>query len=123
MLFGGKPEKILKLAAEEKLVLVISPAILTEIVKVLKDKFLRSDEEIVQLIKLLAGIGKIVKPKRKIHKIDYESDNRVLECAAEGRVDFLVTRDKKHLLPLKSFDDIQIISPDEFLRKIDFQIS
>lgn len=123
LVFGGKPVEILTLAAEEEVVLVSSPQILAEFAKTLKEKFSWVDGDIRQALKTLTAISVVVTPKKKIHKINYESDNRILECAVEGRVNFLVTGDKKHLLPLKSFDDIQIISPDEFLRKIDFHIS
>ncbi len=43
-------------------------------------------------------------------------DEMVLECALGAEADCLVTGDKKHLLPLKEFRGIRIVSPAEFLR-------
>jgi predicted nucleic acid-binding protein len=43
-----------------------------------------------------------------------EPDNRILECAAEAKADFIVTGDK-HLLSLKHFQNIKIISLSNFL--------
>jgi uncharacterized protein len=35
-----------------------------------------------------------------------DSDNRVLECAIERNADYIVTGDKKHVLPLGTFQGI-----------------
>jgi hypothetical protein len=45
-------------------------------------------------------------------------DEMVLECALAGEVDFIVTGDQKHLLTLRQFRGIHIISPAEFLRRL-----
>ena len=42
----------------------------------------------------------------------------VLECALAGEADYIVSGDKKHLLPLRQFRDIPIVSPAEFLRRL-----
>lgn len=44
------------------------------------------------------------------------SDNRILECAITAEADYIVTGDKNHLLPLKRYKNIRILSPSEFLR-------
>jgi predicted nucleic acid-binding protein len=45
-------------------------------------------------------------------------DEMVLECALSGEVDLIVSGDKKHLLLLRKFRDIPIISPTELMRRI-----
>ena len=50
---------------------------------------------------------------------DKESDNRVLECAVAGAVDAIVTGDRKHLLPLRRYADIPILSPSDFLAALE----
>jgi predicted nucleic acid-binding protein len=45
-------------------------------------------------------------------------DEMVLECALAGEVDFIVSGDKKRLLPLKKYRDIPIVSPAEWLRQL-----
>jgi predicted nucleic acid-binding protein len=42
----------------------------------------------------------------------------VLECALAAEADYIVSGDKKHLLALREFRGISIVSPAEFLRKI-----
>ena len=48
-----------------------------------------------------------------------DSDNRILECAVEGKADYIVTGDKKHLLPLATYEGIRIVMPQEFLAVLD----
>ena len=115
-LFNGKPEKILRLIVEDKLILVISPAILVETTRVLVDKFQREEEEVMRFVRLLYDIGKIIRPKKKIRIIKKDSDNRILECAVDGKADYIVTGDRKHLIPLVNFKNIPIITPGEFLK-------
>jgi predicted nucleic acid-binding protein len=45
-----------------------------------------------------------------------DDDNRILECAIEGRVQYLISGDRKHLLPLKEYQGAKILSPAEFLK-------
>lgn len=45
-------------------------------------------------------------------------DNRYLACAVDGEADYLVTGDKKHLLPLKQIGKTKIVSPAEFVELI-----
>ena len=47
---------------------------------------------------------------------DDPDDNRILECAVAGNVDCIVTNDK-HLLKLKKYNDITIMTPDDFAEK------
>lgn len=44
------------------------------------------------------------------------NDNHVLACAVEGKADYLVTGDKAHLLLLKEYKGIKIVTPAEFLK-------
>ena len=54
-------------------------------------------------------------PKEKINVIKEDfSDNIFLETAIAGNVDFIITGNN-HLLKLKEFKGIRIISPKEFL--------
>ena len=48
-----------------------------------------------------------------------ENDNRILECALKGKVDYIVTGDKKHILPLKNFQGIKIVTVAQFLKEFE----
>jgi predicted nucleic acid-binding protein len=43
------------------------------------------------------------------------ADTAVLQAAVEGRATHIVTGDKKHLLPLKTYQGIPIVTPRDFL--------
>lgn len=45
-------------------------------------------------------------------------DEKVLECALAAEANVIVTGDKRHLLPMKRFRDVEIASPAEFLRRL-----
>lgn len=51
-----------------------------------------------------------------VHISKDHKDNRYLACAKDVQADFLVTGDKKHLLPLKEFGSTRIVSPKEFVQ-------
>ena len=41
-------------------------------------------------------------------------DNKVLECAISANVEFIISGDK-HLLNLKNYREIEIVTPEDFL--------
>jgi len=47
---------------------------------------------------------------------DDPSDNKILECALEAEADYIVSGDR-HLLDLREYRGIKILSSGEFLRK------
>lgn len=119
ILFGGKPEQIIKFAAAEKITLLISHDILAEIAYVLRSKFSWSNQQIDQVDEMLKEICFFVTPSHRLKVIkDDDADNRILECALEGKADFIVTGDKRHLLPLKEYNGIRIVDTAYFLKII-----
>jgi predicted nucleic acid-binding protein len=45
-------------------------------------------------------------------------DEMILECGLAAEADSIISGNKKHLLPLRQFRGMPIVSPAEFLRKI-----
>lgn len=116
ILFGGKPEEIRKLARQGTIELLVSETILAEITGVLKRKFGWSDWQISEVIKDIRSITTLITPVSALSVIkEDEPDNRVLECAAEGKAQYIVTGDKHHLQPLKAFRRTTILNPTQFL--------
>ena len=115
-LWGGNPGKIVELWGDEAILIVVSQQVLDEYFNVL-NRFDLSEEDIEDLTILFANPDKtiIVEPKVKIHLIKEDpEDNKFLECALEGKTKFIVSGDK-HLLSLKYFQDIRIVTASEFL--------
>lgn len=116
VIFGGNPRQCLELARTGEVRLYTSKAILLELSKKLLKKFDWNKREVAELIEGIAKFAKIVSPKQKLATIKSDpSDNIFLECAQEARVDYVVSGDKKHILPLKKFKSIEIIPAKTFL--------
>ena len=114
--FGGPPAKILKQSLEGKAKLFISREIIAEIVGVLRKKFTYEKEALEEIEDLLQQTCVLVEPSLVVKAIKGKpADNRILECALEAKADFIVSGDKKHLLPLKKFKGIKIVTPKKFL--------
>jgi uncharacterized protein len=113
---GGAPDRIFQHILSLRLKHATSPDILTEIEQVLHRKFRHLHDHIPDILRLIEEVSQLVYPNRRLNiVIDDPADNRILECAVAAKAQFLITGDKKHLLPLKSFQGIQIVSPREFL--------
>jgi len=116
ILWGGKPEKIRELARKKKFELLISEVILAEIAEILKRKFNWPDWQISQTIESLRTITTLVTSRHTLKAIKkHDPDNRILECAAEGKAQYIVSGNKHHLLPLKEYQRTKILSLAEFL--------
>lgn len=119
IIFSGPPEICLEAAREGEIELYTSRAILLELTNKLRIKFGYPEEDIEEILVGLSRFVKVVKPKIKINKIKEDpSDNLILEAAVEAKADFIVSGDKKHILPLKEFEGIKIISAASFLKQI-----
>lgn len=118
ILFGGNPRICLELAREGEIQLVTSRAILLELTTNLREKFNWREEDIAEVIEGIGKFAKVVEPVKRINLIKAApEDNRILECADEGKADYLISGDKKHILPLKSFKGKKIVTAKQFLDK------
>ncbi len=119
---GGVCDQVIRLARLGKIHLHVSPDILTEFKNVLVRKFMFSVKDAAEACERIVAIATLVYPRFRIDVIAApapDADNRILECAIEAQADYLVTGDKKHLLPLKRYEDVKIVSPAQFLDTFD----
>lgn len=116
IIFGGNPRQCLELARDDKIILFLSKPILLELSSKLQIKFKWEKDEVEEVIRGLSYFTKIIEPKIEMNFIkEDKADNRILEAALEAKVDFIVSGDKKHLLSLKKFKNVSIVSSKEFL--------
>jgi putative PIN family toxin of toxin-antitoxin system len=117
---NSKPRKIIEGCLYNKWGLVESIDLLREFIEVIqrpKFNFISEEDKKEFLINLM-NICDFVEPKKKLELIkDDPDDNIVLECALEGNVDYIISGDE-HLLKLKKFENIKIVSSDNFLKII-----
>jgi uncharacterized protein len=111
---GGQAERALDAAITGKIQLCISKAIVQEVLDVLANKFSRSAEALSRTAIFLAELGEIVTSDRRLVILDDDPDNRILECAVEGRAEVIVTGDRA-MLKLRTFEGIRIVTLRHFL--------
>jgi putative PIN family toxin of toxin-antitoxin system len=111
---GGQAERAIRRITEGTDTLLISKPIIGEILSVLSRKFGRDSEALSRVAVFLSDLATIVNPAKRIHVLEDEADNRVIECAVGGRADAIVTGDKE-MLDLKEYLRIRIISLKEYL--------
>jgi len=111
----GSSNRIITHWKEGKFTLITSLEAVSEIIKVLKDFKIKLSEDIIkEWIDLIVRNSIIVEPKEKIAIVkDDPKDNIFIETAVAGNVDYLISQDN-HLLKLKEFRGIKIITPEEF---------
>lgn len=69
-------------------------------------------------LRVFKSHSEIIFPQHILHVVrDDPSDDRILECAVEGKANMIVSGDH-HLLTLKSFRGIRIMTVREFLDSV-----
>jgi uncharacterized protein len=113
----SNPAKILLLVASGEVANFTSKHIVNETRRILVDKFFWTREEVEAAEVWLKTFSKSVNPKTRTEVIVDDPDNRILECAVEGRADFIISGDH-HLTELKDYQGIKILAPTTFLALI-----
>lgn len=112
---GGAPDEVLSLALEDRFDLITSRPLLFELGRVLQEKFGWTSDRAEAAVGQIVRIGDAVDPKESIEEVQVDpADNRVLEAAAAGGADVIVSGDR-HLLKLKSWRGIPVLEPRAFL--------
>ena len=111
---GGLGDAALRRIIDGTDKLVMSKAILDELLEVLSRKFARDAEELAHVAVFFSELALVVTPKRRLRVVRDDPDNRILECAIAGRADAIVTGDKA-LLALKNFRGIPVVTLRSYL--------
>lgn len=116
----GKPAQILNYARARQFQLVLSEDIFAETHRALNYKHIQkrfhpTAQEIDEFIERVRSVNTLVHVARIENVIPRDPpDNRVLACALEGAVNYLVSGND-HLLVLHTYHKIQIVTPARFL--------
>ena len=114
---GGKAARAIDLVLDARVNLCISKEIIHEVLGVLAQKFSKGPEELSRTALFLSELAELVVPRKKLAVLDDEPDNRILECAAMGNADVIVTGDRA-MLNLKKYQQVRILSLRQFLDEI-----
>jgi|SRR5438309_1659950 len=117
--------RILDAYFDGKYQLAFSPATSDELLHVLSLPMIRrrhgwSDDDILRFVLSLhvsatIGTGRLVVSPMLTRDV---TDTKFLALAAEISADFLVTRDRRHLLRLRRFQKTRIVTPGQFLKEL-----
>lgn len=116
--WNGPEAKVIGLVLDGKLELCLSAQIISEFYRVSKyPKFGFLDSEVDGFIGRLLTRVTMVEPVSFLEVIKEDpADNRVLECALAGNVDYIISGDN-HLLKLAQYNSIEILRSPVFLKK------
>ena len=118
-LFGGKLGKLIPLWQRGTIRPLASKKIIDEYLRVLTyPKFKLAEKDINFLLyqEILPYFEVInVEPGPRIIKKDPE-DDKFIRCALAGKAKWIISGDR-HLLALKTYQKIQILTPSDFLQK------
>jgi putative PIN family toxin of toxin-antitoxin system len=121
MIWGGSPANIIKAAEEGRISIIASEQIVREINQTLAYPRLREIYEGAgigrdELIEAVLRVAKMVEVTKKIELIQEDpADNKFLECALDGKADYIVSGDS-HLLRIGQYQRIQIHTVRQFTK-------
>ena len=114
----GNPAKIFELLLLEEINNFRSEDVTNEIVEVFnreKIKKLVSEDKIRFIVDNYRKFSRLVRPAIKLNIVkEDDDDNRILECGETANADYIISGDE-HLLKLKNYKNMEIVSPKEFL--------
>ena len=120
----GLPARVLDAWRERRYLLVISPAILSEIESTLRyprirRKYAVTDDDLTGLRTLLERDALLVPGNLSLAGAlpDDPTDEKVLACAVEAAADLIVSGDR-HLLDLGAYQDIPVLTARAFLERL-----
>lgn len=113
---GGALVLILERWDQGQFTVIVTSDILREYFEVLnRPKFKLKQETIDKITRYIYQFSEFVVPEERIKLIEADpADDKFLEAAIAGKVDFIVSGDM-HLLELQEFRSIPIISAREFI--------
>jgi len=120
LFWKGNPRKIFDRVIDGFDELFIIDEILEEIKEVLsRDKFDIETKEVNDYVKIIENFSQKIVHNNIIENVSRDmDDNKILKCAFEGNVEFIITGDKD-LLVLREYKSIKILNPKEYLEIIE----
>jgi putative PIN family toxin of toxin-antitoxin system len=114
----GKPRELWLKAVSGEFQLVLSRRIVEEFVEVIsRPKFQRylGERDVLDFLEALSTRARIVRTRSRLRIIREDpEDNSILAAAYDGRADYIVSGDR-HLLGLREFEGIKIVTVERIL--------
>ena len=118
MHWGGIPAEIVRAWANGRVKVVCSAEIIREYSEVLhRTNQEMPPEKLDGMLSFLISQSEIVQPNHWFKVVlDDPGDNKFIDCAFHAQANLIISGDK-HLLRLKKFGPIRILSPSQFKKK------
>ncbi|MGC2434822.1 MAG: putative toxin-antitoxin system toxin component, PIN family [Desulfobaccales bacterium] len=127
-LFNPKrpPAQLLELALQGKIRLIVSPQLMEEIdrlltypkIKNLLKKRKIAPREVLESLSKILQVAVLTPGELAVAAISPDpADDMILAAAVEGNADFIISGDK-HLLNLRNYQGIKMVTPAEFLASL-----
>jgi uncharacterized protein len=118
MVFGGNPERIIKLFIDGSLLVVASEEMLSELRRKVSHKFPLYEPYLSALVASIREQAIIVQlGTYPVNTSRDSDDNMVIETALIGGADFIVSGDED-LLVLEKYESVKIVKPADLLELI-----
>lgn len=116
ILFGCHSRRILVLASRGTITNFISPEILREVEDVLsRPKFKLKPQQVQATIGLFRDSFELITPSKSLKVVHADpDDDRILEAALAAEAESVISGDQ-HLLSMKTWKGISIMSPADFM--------
>ena len=114
----GRVFECLDLARQGSVQSITCEPILNEFVERLRGKFGLEEQKARGAAEEVRRISNIVSISGTLRAVSDVDDDQVVECAVVGSATHIVTGDRRHLLPLKEYRGVQIVTAAEFVRLV-----
>lgn len=116
----GNEFELLRRVFAREVSIIISPDLFAELERVAaKQELGFGEDDIAAFFEAIGQVCELVLPEEKLTVVkDDPADDRVLECALAGGVDYIVSGDR-HLLSLGVFRGIPIVTAQQFLQLVE----
>jgi putative PIN family toxin of toxin-antitoxin system len=116
----GNPRRCVDLARGHKIEAVTCEQIIEELARKLKQKLGFSDRQILETTIFFLGFMRTVPVAGNLKGACADpKDGLVLECAVVAGASHIVSGDRKHLLSMKTFQGVAIVSPADLVLTVE----
>ena len=118
---SGPPSRVIEEAIDGSLTLILLEPSMAELARILAGKFGFDIARLREAQALLSDIAADYQatPARTPEPLTGDpADDLILACAANARVDVLVSGDRRHLLPVGQHQGIRILPPQTLLAEL-----
>lgn len=112
---GSKPDLCINLARNGEIESVTCAEILSEFQQKLIQKFHYPVSDAQDVIDEIVSFSRIVVISNMLKVVEADpKDDMIIECGITGNASHIVTGDKRHLLPMKRYENIGIVTATDF---------